>query len=68
MGRGWFWKPFLRLVPGGSRGPNSSLGVARSLVSAPLWQVAQHYIKFPGFESVPAGLGAVTTALGSPEV
>ncbi|CAJ1340883.1 unnamed protein product [Effrenium voratum] len=32
---------------------------------AALGAVAQHYIKFPGFESVPAGLGAVTTAPGS---
>eukprot|EP00439_Symbiodinium_sp_Y106_P035782 s1818_g4.t1 len=27
--------------------------------------VVQHYVKFPGFEGVPAGLGAVTTAPGT---
>merc|ERR1719201_3234729 len=27
--------------------------------------VAQHFIKFPGFEKVPSGLGAVTTAPGA---
>merc|ERR1712224_622197 len=26
--------------------------------------VAQHYVKFPGFETVPSGLSAVTTPLG----
>lgn len=36
-----------------------------SLVFMFSWQVAQHYVKFPGFESVPAGFGAVTTAPGS---
>ncbi|CAJ1394916.1 unnamed protein product [Effrenium voratum] len=37
----------------------------RVAMMAALGAVAQHYIKFPGFESVPAGLGAVTTAPGS---
>ena len=27
--------------------------------------VAQHYAKFPGFENVPAGMGAVTTEPGN---
>merc|ERR1719473_1651880 len=27
--------------------------------------VAQHYVKFPGFEKVPAGIDAVTTAPGT---
>ena len=32
---------------------------------AALGAVAQHYIKFPGFESVPSGLAASITAPGS---
>ena len=27
--------------------------------------VAQHYVKLPGFEDVPAGLGALTTSAGA---
>merc|ERR1712187_830243 len=34
-------------------------------VMAALGGVVQHYVKFPGFDSVPAGLGAVTTAPGT---
>merc|ERR1719155_428577 len=30
-----------------------------------LGAVVQHYVKFPGFEKVPAGVGAVTTAPGT---
>eukprot|EP00434_Breviolum_minutum_P034575 symbB.v1.2.030607.t1/scaffold3404.1/size57568/1 len=37
----------------------------RVAMMAALGAVAQHYIKFPGFESVPAGVGAVTTAPGT---
>merc|ERR1719453_2290072 len=37
----------------------------RVAMMAALGAVAQHYIKFPGFEKVPAGLGAVTTAPGT---
>eukprot|EP00434_Breviolum_minutum_P041837 symbB.v1.2.037220.t1/scaffold5435.1/size40275/3 len=37
----------------------------RVAMMAALGAVAQHYIKFPGFESVPAGMGAVTTAPGT---
>jgi len=37
----------------------------RVAMMAALGGVAQHYIKFPGFEKVPAGLGAVTTAPGT---
>ena len=32
---------------------------------AALGGVVQHYVKFPGFESVPAGMDAVTTAPGT---
>ncbi|CAE8675736.1 unnamed protein product, partial [Polarella glacialis] len=32
---------------------------------AALGAVVQHYVKFPGFEDVPSGLGAVTTAPGT---
>ena len=32
---------------------------------AALGGVVQHYVKFPGFDSVPAGMGAVTTAPGT---
>merc|ERR1712190_658635 len=37
----------------------------RVAMMAAVGAVAQHYIKFPGFESVPAGLAAVTSAPGS---
>merc|ERR1740127_75620 len=37
----------------------------RVAMMAAVGGVAQHYIKFPGFESVPAGLSAVTTAPGT---
>ncbi|CAE8672146.1 unnamed protein product [Polarella glacialis] len=43
--------------------------VERTLIEeammAALGAVVQHYVKFPGFESVPSGLGAVTTAPGT---
>ena len=32
---------------------------------AALGGVVQHYVKFPGFDSVPAGIGAVTTPPGT---
>jgi len=38
---------------------------ARVAMMAALGGVVQHYVKFPGFDSVPAGLGAVTTAPGT---
>mmetsp|Transcript_58425 Transcript_58425/g.139092 ORF Transcript_58425/g.139092 Transcript_58425/m.139092 type:complete len:198 (-) Transcript_58425:120-713(-) len=37
----------------------------RVAMMAALGAVVQHYVKFPGFEGVPAGLGAVTTAPGT---
>ncbi|CAE8721616.1 unnamed protein product [Polarella glacialis] len=37
----------------------------RPAMMAALGAVVQHYVKFPGFESVPTGLGAVTTAPGT---
>ncbi|CAK0835355.1 unnamed protein product [Prorocentrum cordatum] len=37
----------------------------RVAMMAALGFVAQQYIQFPGFESVPAGVGAVTTAPGT---
>merc|ERR1719502_578915 len=37
----------------------------RVAMMAAVGAVAQHYIKFPGFEKVPAGLAAVTTPPGS---
>merc|ERR1719382_502762 len=37
----------------------------RVAMMAAVGGVAQHYIKFPGFEDVPAGLKAVTTPPGS---
>merc|ERR1712151_748049 len=37
----------------------------RVAMMAAVGAVAQHYVKFPGFEKVPAGLGAVTTAPGT---
>merc|ERR1719378_1923965 len=37
----------------------------RVAMMAAVGAVAQHYIKFPGFEKGPAGLAAVTTAPGS---
>merc|ERR1719443_1719626 len=36
----------------------------RVAMMAAVGAVAQHFIKFPGFEKVPSGLGAVTTAPG----
>merc|ERR1719356_1490852 len=37
----------------------------RVAMMAALGAVVQHFVKFPGFEKVPAGLSAVTTAPGS---
>ncbi|OLP83973.1 Fucoxanthin-chlorophyll a-c binding protein F, chloroplastic [Symbiodinium microadriaticum] len=37
----------------------------RVAMMAALGGVVQHYVKFPGFDSVPAGMGAVTTAPGT---
>lgn len=37
----------------------------RVAMMAALGAVVQHYVKFPGFEKVPAGLGAVTTSPGT---
>mmetsp|Transcript_62137 Transcript_62137/g.138732 ORF Transcript_62137/g.138732 Transcript_62137/m.138732 type:complete len:458 (-) Transcript_62137:218-1591(-) len=37
----------------------------RVAMMAALGAVVQHYVKFPGFEAVPAGFGAVTTAPGT---
>jgi len=37
----------------------------RVAMMAALGAVVQHYVKFPGFEKVPAGLGAVVTAPGT---
>lgn len=37
----------------------------RVAMMAALGAVAQHYIKFPGFETVPAGIGAVITPPGT---
>merc|ERR1711933_452386 len=36
----------------------------RVAMMAAVGGVAQHYIKFPGFENVPSGMGAVTTPPG----
>ena len=36
----------------------------RVAMMAAVAAVAQHYVKFPGFETVPSGLSAVTTPLG----
>jgi light-harvesting complex I chlorophyll a/b binding protein 1 len=44
---------------------SAELKHARVAMMAALGAVVQHYVKFPGFESVPSGLGAVTTAPGS---
>jgi hypothetical protein len=38
---------------------------ARAAMMAALGAVVQHYVKFPGFESVPSGLSAALTAPGS---
>jgi len=38
---------------------------ARVAMMAALGGVVQHYVKFPGFDGVPAGLGAVTTPPGT---
>merc|ERR1712060_829633 len=37
----------------------------RVAMMAAVGAVAQHYVKFPGFEAVPSGLSAVLTAPGS---
>merc|ERR1712014_517157 len=37
----------------------------RVAMMAALGAVVQHYVKFPGFEKVPAGLSAVTSAPGT---
>merc|ERR1719150_693644 len=37
----------------------------RVAMMAAVGAVVQHYVKFPGFEAVPSGLSAVTTAPGS---
>merc|ERR1719299_247300 len=37
----------------------------RVAMMAAVGAVAQHYVKFPGFEKVPAGIAAVTTAPGT---
>merc|ERR1719238_2248769 len=37
----------------------------RVAMMAALGAVVQHFVKFPGFEAVPAGLSAVTTAPGT---
>ena len=37
----------------------------RVAMMAAVGAVFQHYVKFPGFESVPAGLGAVEVAPGT---
>merc|ERR1712207_45813 len=37
----------------------------RVAMMAAVGAVVQHYVKFPGFEKVPSGLSAVTTAPGS---
>eukprot|EP00930_Biecheleria_cincta_P019049 TRINITY_DN14652_c2_g1_i1.p1 TRINITY_DN14652_c2_g1~~TRINITY_DN14652_c2_g1_i1.p1 ORF type:complete len:297 (-),score=94.76 TRINITY_DN14652_c2_g1_i1:210-1100(-) len=37
----------------------------RVAMMAALGAVVQHYVKFPGFEKVPSGLGAVTTSPGT---
>merc|ERR1712037_649062 len=37
----------------------------RVAMMAALGGVVQHFVKFPGFEKVPAGFSAVTTAPGS---
>jgi len=37
----------------------------RVAMMAALGGVVQHYVKFPGFDTVPAGMGAVTTAPGT---
>ncbi|CAE8672147.1 unnamed protein product [Polarella glacialis] len=43
----------------------SEIKHGRVAMMAALGAVVQHYVKFPGFESVPSGLGAVTTAPGT---
>jgi len=44
---------------------SAELKHARVAMMAALGAAVQHYVKLPGFESVPAGLGAVTTAPGT---
>jgi len=43
----------------------SEIKHGRVAMMAALGAVAQHAIKFPGFEGVPSGMGAVTTAPGT---
>ncbi|CAE8611712.1 unnamed protein product [Polarella glacialis] len=43
----------------------SEIKHGRVAMMAALGAVVQHYVKFPGFEDVPSGLGAVTTAPGT---
>ena len=43
----------------------SELKHGRVAMMAALGGVVQHYVKFPGFESVPSGITAVTTAPGT---
>ncbi|CAE7601144.1 RNF25 [Symbiodinium natans] len=53
-------------LPKGFRGSGLCVRPGGSLlVVGRMQQVVQHYVKFPGFEGVPAGLGALTTAPGS---
>ncbi|CAE8611721.1 unnamed protein product [Polarella glacialis] len=44
---------------------SSEIKHGRVAMMAALGAVVQHYVKFPGFENVPSGLGAVTTAPGT---
>merc|ERR1719421_1636298 len=44
---------------------SAELKHGRVAMMAAVGVVAQHYVKFPGFEKVPAGLAAVTTPPGS---
>ena len=43
----------------------SEIKHGRAAMMAALGAVVQHYVKFPGFEGVPAGLDAVITAPGT---
>lgn len=44
---------------------SAELKNGRVAMMASVGLVAQHYVKFPGFEDVPAGLGALTTTAGA---
>merc|ERR1719473_2448189 len=44
---------------------SAELKHGRVAMMAAVGGVAQHYIKFPGFEKVPSGMSAVTTAPGT---